>query len=201
MRHPMTMKWLALAAALAAVAACDREDVTHYRVPKAPPAAAPAMPAAMGMGMPGDAPARPAGPALRWTLPKGWTEGEGGAPMRYASFNVPVAGKVEATVVVLPGSAGGELANVNRWRGQIGLGPMDEAALADARKTLSTRAGPLRVYDFSSGGASGERLVAGLAEIEGNTWFVKLKGDAAAVGAARSDFMKLLGSLRLDESR
>jgi hypothetical protein len=102
---------------------------------------------------------------------------------------------------VLPGPAGGELANVNRWRGQIGLEPLDEAALAAARKTLTTKAGPLKVYDFTSGGASGKRLVAGLTEIEGNTWFVKLTGDAGAVGAARDDFMKLLGSLRVDESR
>jgi hypothetical protein len=141
-------------------------------------------------------PARPAG-GLRWTLPKGWTEGEGGA-MRYASFKIPVKGTIDGSVVVLPGPAGGELANVNRWRGQIGLPPLDDAALAAARKTLSTKAGKVNVYDFSSGGASGKRLVAGLTEIEGNTWFVKLTGEAAAVGAARDDFMKLLGSLRVE---
>ncbi len=200
MRHPMTMRALALACVLAGVTACDREEVTHFRVAKAPPSASPAMPA--GMGMAGDVPppARPAGGGLRWTVPKGWTEEQGGG-MRFASFKVPVKGTVDASVVVLPGAAGGELANVNRWRGQIGLEPLDEAGLASARRTVSTKAGPLRVYDFASGGASGKRLVAGLTEIEGNTWFVKLTGDAAAVGAAREDFMKLLGSLRLDESR
>ncbi len=195
------MRGLALAGALAAVAACDREQVTHARVAKEAPAAAPAMPA--GMGMAGDVPppASPAGGALHWTVPKGWTEEQGGG-MRYASFKVPVQGAVDASVVVLPGPAGGELANVNRWRGQIGLPPLDEAGLAGARTTLATKgAGPLKVYDFASGGASGKRLVAGLTEIEGNTWFVKLTGDAGAVGAARGDFMKLLGSLRLDESR
>ncbi len=197
MRHPMTMRALALACALAGIAACDREEVTHFRVAKAPPAATPAMPAAMGMAGDVPAPGRPQGPGLRWTLPKGWSETQGGS-MRYASFKVPVNGTVDASVVVLPGPAGGELANVNRWRGQIGLEPLDEAALASARKTVSTKAGPLRVYDFASGGASGTRLVAGLTEIEGNTWFVKLTGDAGAVGAAREDFMKLLGSLRLE---
>ena len=199
MRHPMTMSRLALACALAAtLGACDREEVAHFRVAKAPPAApAPVAPASMTGDVP--PPARPPG-GLRWTLPSGWIETAGGA-MRYASFKVPVNGTVDASVVVLPGPAGGELANVNRWRGQIGLPPIDDAALAAARKTLSTKAGPIKVYDFSSGGGSGKRLVAGLTELEGNTWFVKLTGDAAAVGAARGDFMKLLGSLRLDESR
>ena len=118
--------------------------------------------------------------------------------MRYATLTPPVAGRIDASVVVLPGPAGGELANVNRWRGQIGLPPLDEAALAKARKVVKTKAGPLRVYDFASEGATPNRLVAGLTEAKGDTWFVKITGDAAAVGAAREDFMKLLGSLRFE---
>ena len=198
----MNMRALVAVLVVAGVAACDREQVTHYRVAKEQPKPPPSMPAGMGTGMAGDVapPGRPSGGALGWTLPKGWTQTEGGA-MRYASFKVPVKGTVDASVVVLPGPAGGELANVNRWRGQIGLEPLDEGRLAAAGRTMPTKAGPLKVYDFSSGGASGKRLIAGLTEIEGNTWFVKLTGEAAAVGAARDDFMKLLGSLRLDESR
>ena len=191
---------------LLAAAGCQRDDVRHYRVPKeggAPGASA--LPAGMPAGMPAmDPSAVPPPPAveggLSWTLPKGWTESRAGG-MRYATLVPSTPGKLDVSVVVLPGPAGGELANVNRWRGQIGLAPLDDAALAAARKTVSTKAGPIKVYDFSSGGASGKRLVAGLTELEGNTWFVKLTGEAAAVGAARDDFMKLLGSLRLDESR
>jgi hypothetical protein len=181
------------AALVAAVAGCSRDDVTHFRVPKAPESAplAATAPAAL------DLPAPPKGGGLRWTLPKGWTESAGGQ-MRYATLKPPVAGKIDASVVVLPGPAGGELANVNRWRGQIGLPPLDEAALAKARKVVKTKAGPLKVYDFTSEGATRSRLVAGLAEAKGDTWFVKITGDADAVGAAREDFMKLLGSLRFE---
>jgi hypothetical protein len=118
--------------------------------------------------------------------------------MRFATLKPPVAGKVDASVVVLPGPAGGELANVNRWRGQIGLPPLDEAGLAKARKVMATKAGPLKVYDFTSEAAPRSRLVAGLTEVGAETWFVKMTGDADAVGAARADFMKLLGSLRLE---
>ena len=118
--------------------------------------------------------------------------------MRYASFKVPVKGTVDASVVVLPGPAGGELANVNRWRGQIGLEPLDAGALSGARKTIATKAGPLNVYDFTNDAKPRSRVVAGLAEIQGNTWFVKLTGDADAVASARKDFMQLLGSLRFE---
>jgi hypothetical protein len=118
--------------------------------------------------------------------------------MRLVTFRPPVAGRIDASVVVLPGPAGGELANVNRWRNQIGLGPIDEPALARARTVLKTRAGPLHVYDFTSDGEPKNRVVAGLTSAKGDTWFVKLNGDAAAVSAARADFMKLLGSLRFE---
>ena len=158
------------------------------------------MPASMGMQGDVPPPATPAGGGLRWTLPRGWSETRG-APMRFASFQVPVKGAVDASVVVLPGPAGGELANVNRWRNQIGLPPLDEGALSGARKTIATKAGPLNVYDFTNDAKPASRVVAGLAQIQGNTWFVKLTGDADAVAAARKDFMQLLGSLRLDESR
>ncbi len=200
--HPREKLLAGLAMAALAVAGCGRDDVTHFRVAKAPapPAPARAVPAAAGMAGDVPAPPAPSGAPLRWTLPKGWTEAAGGA-MRYATFTAPVPGKLDASVVVLPGPAGGELANVNRWRGQIGLPPLDEAGLAAARKVLKARAGPLKVYDFTSDGKPGSRLVAALAEAGGNTWFVKMTGDADAVGAARPDFMKLLGSLRFDESR
>lgn len=144
-------------------------------------------------------PPRPTGQgALKWTLPKGWTEGEAGG-MRYATLKPSVPGKVEATVVVLPGPAGGELSNVNRWRGQIGLGPLDEKALAPQRKTVNSKAGAISVFDFTSEGQAKSRMVAGLLSTpDGNTWFLKLTGDAEPVAKAKPDFMRFLGSLRLD---
>lgn len=202
MRHP-SMKFSLVTVGWLAILGCDRGEVTHFRVAKAPPPAPAAGPIAPA-GMTGDIapPPGPTGGALRWTLPAGWTESAGGQ-MRYATLKPPasVKGQIDASVVVLPGPAGGELANVNRWRGQIGLAAIDEAALAAARKVIQTKAGPLRVYDFTSEGTPRSRLVAGLTEAAGNTWFVKLTGDAEAVGAARGDFMKLLGSLSFDESR
>ena len=75
-------------------------------------------------------------------------------------------------MTVLAGEAGGELANVNRWRGQIGL-PRSSAALA-AREPLKTKAGTVSVYDFKGDGGA---VVAGLTFVDGNTWFVKMTGD------------------------
>ena len=182
---------------------CQGDSVSHYRVPKeAAPAPSPAMAQVPGTMPPQAGQGAPtpqfAGTPLKWTLPTGWSEtaGEG---MRFATFKTPLQGRVEATVVVLPGPAGGELANVNRWRGQISLPPLDEAALAKARATLKTRAGVVNVYDFTSEGKAQSRMVAGyISAPDGNTWFLKLTGDAAPVAKGKPDFMRILESLRLD---
>jgi len=197
---------------------CSRDEVTHFSVPKgesspaAPagmmppggnPMSPPGMPPGGGRpappGMEGDV-AMPPAPSsgLRWTLPKGWNEKREGGGMRYATLTPPVTGRIDGSVVVLPGPAGGELSNVNRWRSQIGLEPIDDAALAKARQALKSKAGMLSVYDFTSDGQKKSRVVAGLFEAGGSTWFVKLTGDAEAVASARPDFLRLMESLRLE---
>ena len=135
--------------------------------------------------------------ALRWALPEGWSEAAGSG-MRFATLKAPVEGELDISVVVLGGSAGGEAANVNRWRGQIGLPPLDEAAVARVRKTLNSKAGTVAVFDFTSGSAPKRRVVGGLLPApDGRTWFLKMAGDPVAVAKARPRFLQLLGSLRL----
>lgn len=166
---------------------CRREEITHYQVPKAQ-----AAPAAQAVPTDIAPPPAAAEAGLAWTLPKGWTD-EAGSGMRYATIK-PTTPKVDVSVIVLPGPAGGELANVNRWRGQLGLQPIDESAMNAARKALKAPAGAISVYDFSDGQKK-NRLIAGLTVLNGSTWFVKMTGEAAAVNAARPDFLNLLQSL------
>ncbi len=189
--------------------ACREEGIRHYRVDRTSPApdAAPALPeghpavgdgamgagpAAQGDGVP--APPHPTGPGtLQWTLPKGWSE-ETGSGMRFATLKVAGAPDLDISVTVLGGGAGGETANVNRWRGQIALPPLDDAAVAKARRVITAKAGSVAVFDFTGN----DRLVAGLLSTpDGNTWFLKMKGPSAAVGKALPDFNRFLGSLRL----
>jgi hypothetical protein len=150
--------------------------------------------------MAGDVPLPPTpsgAEALKWTLPKGWSQTFPGG-MRFATFKVPGTGKIDGSVVTLPGDSGGELPNVNRWRGQIGLGPTDNAGLAAARTTVKTRAGVASVYDFTSEGDKKSRLIAAILYVGGSAWFIKLTGDAEPVTAARPAFLELLGSLHRD---
>lgn len=191
---------------LMALLACKKDEVGTYTAPKegapAPQAAPPAM---GGMGMPGPAgmagevpppPAPSAEGALKWTLPKDWTE-QAGSGMRYATLK-PAAAGLEVSVIMLGGNAGGELANVNRWRGQIGLGAVDEAGMAKLRTLVKSKAGEVSVVDFTGEGQTRTRMVAAqLGTPDGNTWFLKLTGEAGAVGKLRPEFIRLIESLRV----
>ena len=198
----MARKQFWIVGALLVAAGCGRDEVAHYRVPKADPTAAPAQGSTAGMGSvpPGALPPPPdvsTTGSLTWSLPKGWTENRSAGGMRYATLKPGASGKVEVSVTVFPGQAGGEIANVNRWRNQIGLPPVDEAALARDRKALKAPVGSVAVFDYTSEGKEKTRLVAGIVFAGGNSWFVKMVGDTGPVAASRADFVKLLETLRL----
>jgi hypothetical protein len=176
---------------LAALAACRRDEITVRTVPKAEDAPQ-AMPG-MGTGAPAS---RPQGVA--WSVPRGWTELPASG-MREATIEPPQThGKVSMTVVALPGGVGGELANVNRWRGQLALPATDEAGAAKVRTRLRTALGEMSVYDMTGPGAKPTRLTAGMIEVKGVTWFFKLMGDDGAVAKAKPAFLQLLKGIHSD---
>jgi hypothetical protein len=174
---------------LVSVTACGRNDITVQRVPKdADVAMAPAGAPAAG--------ARP-----EWTVPEGWTEAPSSG-MRVASFRVATSSEpIDVSVVPLGGDAGGDLANVNRWRGQLGLPPVDEAGLATfARRE---KLGPHRalVVEFASNDASPKRLLAAIVADGGTTWFFKATGPDADVRRLRPHFLDFVRSVRFHEAR
>ncbi len=172
------------------LAACAKDEVRSYRVAKeAPEAEAPAF---AGEEAPSSA---AASKDLHWDAPPpGWQEAPAGG-MRAASFRVPGPdGEADMSVVVLPGDAGGDLANVNRWRGQIGLEPLDEQALAAQSVRLNTPVGQALLVDFT-GGQNKTGLLAAILAHEGKTWFLKMTGPASTVARARPAFEKFLKGL------
>ena len=183
---PRLVSLLALSGLL--LLGCRRDEVRRYRIAKeaAPAAAANPEPQSIPSG-------------LQWDLPQGWTLAEGDG-MRYATLKPGTSGKIDVSVIALAGNAGGELANVNRWREQMGLAPaQDEKALAAMRKTTKTSAGEVALFDFASPGTGKSRMLVGLLSAEdGNTWFMKMTGDEAAVAQAKKEFLQWIGSLRFE---
>ena len=73
---------------------------------------------------------------LNWTAPAGWRAIEPTA-FRNPNFVFDAIEGAECYVSTLPAGGGGLLANLNRWRKQMGLEAIDEAALEQLeRKTI-----------------------------------------------------------------
>lgn len=128
----------------------------------------------------------PGGP--QWTVPEGWVRADTGEAMRYATFRSGDAG-AEMAVSHFPGDVGGDLGNVNRWLGQLGLPPVDDAGMAN----MVTSEGAMRFADISN---NGKRMAVGWTMSAGETWFFKLTGPDAAVGGELEHFKAFLSSVR-----
>lgn len=134
----------------------------------------------------------------KWAeLPTGWTTGAPNA-MRKGSWVVagPGTSKAEVAVTVFPGNVGGTTANVNRWRGQLGLAAASEAevnAAAQAGK-VGPDAGQLFRFDSTDGAKS---MVALMVPKNDSTWFFKFTGDREAVNAQSAAFLKFLAASQI----
>jgi len=136
-------------------------------------------------------PPAPAAVGPSWTKPAGWTE-KPAAAMRLGNFTAG-SGQAEITVTTLPGDGGGLLANVNRWRGQAGLPPVDAAGLAKATEQVSVASTPAMLVE-AIGAANG--LLSVYHPADGLTWFYKMSGPSDVVTAEKGAFMEFLQSIQ-----
>jgi hypothetical protein len=188
--------WMTLP--LLVFAGCGRGDVQVYHVAKEglQTSAGASQPAGMGTGGGEDADALP---QLKWKLPEGWQEVPPGQ-MRVASFRV--TGKdskmADVSVVPLPGLAGSDLDNVNRWRSQVGLGPVSDQELSKLAESLEIAGQTAQLYDQAGqnpGSAEKTRILAAVMRSQGVAWFFKMTGDDELVAQQKPAFVGFLKSI------
>jgi len=143
-------------------------------------------------------------PRLRWELPAGWQELPAGQ-MRVGYF--AVAGqtnqKAEVTIIPLPGMAGGDLENVNRWRAQVGLAPVKQEELPKLIEAIQVGGQPGQLYDFAGtpyDGSEKSRLLVAVLRSEGTAWFFKMLGDEGLVAQQKPVFVDFLKRLAFEKA-
>jgi hypothetical protein len=152
------------------------------------------------MMAPTGAPASSGQAKPNWEVPTGWKEISGGQFL-VAKFVLGGAADAQASVNVSmsAGDGGGILANVNRWRSQLGLGPEAEADLTKELQSLDLTGGKATLADISGKDArTGQkaRLFAVVLPRSGETWFYKLMGDAQIVEREKEAFMKFVQTVK-----
>jgi hypothetical protein len=178
---------------------CREGKVANYQTPKetlppvvpAPdaPAAAPDM---------ASIPVPTGNRHLEWNAPSHWTPGAASA-MRKGSYAIRGdAGDADLSITSFPGDTSGLLANMNRWRGQIGLSPQTAAQLEAEVQHIDV--GPLHfdVVDYA-GSANGipTRIIGAVLALPGETWFFKLMGPDALVAQEKAAFLAFIETVRI----
>lgn len=141
------------------------------------------------------------GGGLRWTWPAGWSRSAKERPMRAATIVVASAPSVDVALTVLAGDGGGLVANINRWRGQMGQPALSDADI-EALPRVPSLGGKAVVVSIDGAytGMDGatikdSTLLGAVIERESDVVFVKATGPKADVGALRPAFEAFLGSL------
>lgn len=134
--------------------------------------------------------------ALAWTAPAHWQEKAPGS-IRKGSYAVPGEGGAigDLSITAFPGDTGGLHANVNRWRGQIGLGPVSNAEVESGIEHIDMNGLHADFVDLT--GPNGIRLLGAIVPHQQETWFFKLTGPAVLLGKERVAFREFINTIKV----
>lgn len=125
-----------------------------------------------------------------WEIPAHWTKRKASS-MRLASYEVSDGNgsTLDFSVTSFPGDVGGTLANVNRWLGQIGIDPVEEAGLDKyiSPIILDEKNAQLVIAEGKT-----DALFAAILVIEDRSWFFKITGDRSLANVEKNNFLSFL---------
>lgn len=131
--------------------------------------------------------------AWLWETPENWVVAEPGA-MQFARFTLSSDhGEGEASLTALAGDAGGTYANVNRWRGQIGLPQLEPS---DIDPLLHEENSPAGAFLWTLLEGPNKSILATIVSLKDQTLFVKLMGPGPLLEKEKPAVLQLTRSLR-----
>lgn len=137
-----------------------------------------------------------------YTVPEGWSEMPASS-MKLLSLNAgePPEQVAECSVSAFPGDVGGQLANINRWRRQVGIGPLAPEAADGFVEPVTISGMDGWQVDFTgpesaAGGGKAMRVRVSVIEHAGKSWFFKLMGPAPAVEEELEGYAAFIDSIQ-----
>lgn len=172
---------------------CNNDKIEVYRIPKE------SLNVAMERGnLVPPAPEHP----VQWVKPGGWSE-QPSSEMRLGSFKVdgPDGTSADISVVAFPGEAGGLVSNINRWRGQLELPPLEEKQLPETIRQKEIQGAPAFFVDLQTAENSSKpsRILGAVLQRPNRTWFVKMTGSPALLESQRQKFFDFVNSFRFND--
>ena len=140
---------------------------------------------------------RPAGEPKRtgespFNKPDEWTEV---APKQFQLARFTVGEGEQSAEIAVSRAGGDRAANINRWRGQVGLEPQSAEELKQASQPFEVGSKQGELIEIV---AADKTILGVMIPVEGQTWFVKLTGHSALATKERSRFEAFAKSLKLE---
>ena len=156
--------------------------------------------------------AGPAAPAksaniIGHATPAGWRVVPAGEPPRMLTLEVGPEGdaKAKAEMAVTrfaSNNVGSFLDNINRWRGQIGLPPVQDAHSLPMKDTVVADHVPGVSLEFESPASNdhpARRMIVVITSTGADLWFFKFTGPDQLVADQRANFEAFLKSVQFDD--
>lgn len=185
-----------LLCAMLGMAGCGQQESRYTEVSEVPPPVAVPAPPREAAPLSAVEGGRGGQVGFTYGVPDGWSE-VAPSSMKVLSLmcGEPPEQTVECSVSVFPGDVGGRLANINRWRRQVGLGPLSAEAVDGFVEAVTISEMEGWQVDFTGPGGTNRVVVAVLFH-NGQSWFFKLMGPDAAVAEEKAAFGEFLQSVR-----
>ena len=139
--------------------------------------------------------------SFTWEKPALWIPNEGSS-MRLASFEIPYStGSGDLSIMELGGDGGGLEANVNRWRGQIGLDPLTKLEIKDEAGNGVSQIGNYLLFQLINLEKKESAFLAAVFPLESRTLFIKLTASADGILEIEKDFKDFCSSIKFENSQ
>lgn len=157
-------------------------------------------PGGNGAAMPPMAAPRPARLPFKYPTPAGWEEIPPTNGLYLLSFRVTEKDETaDINVSVFRGDGGGLMANVNRWRKQVGIAPATQAEIATLPEVaIGTAKGKLVDVTGTDAPPQKNRIVGAILMGERSALFFKMTGPKDLVGRQKAVFESFLKSVILE---
>ena len=118
--------------------------------------------------------------------------------MRKGSYAINRGGETaDLSITAFPGDVGGLAANVNRWRGQVGLPLLRAEDLDSAVSRVESNGLKITIVElFPQGDPAAKSILGAIVPFGGSTWFFKLTGPGTSVKSSRPAFIGFLHTVR-----
>jgi hypothetical protein len=145
------------------------------------------------------------GPKVDDQAPEGWTK-QPASSMRQLSYRVngEDGATADVSLVILTGSGGAKLPNVNRWRAQFDLPALDADSLGAHSETFTTALGEALLVDLEGLPLGADekkdgRMLGAIIDLGRDGWFFRMRGNAALTAAQKDAFVSWVKSVKPGE--